>query len=251
MKFDELDKKMRVYETIHDYCFLPDIFIVARLDGRNFTSLTRKKHPFEAPFDETFRDYMIETVKHIMNCGFSFTYGYTQSDEISLLFSQKETAFARKERKYNSILAGEASAKFSICLGEPVCFDCRISELPTKETVIDYFRWRNEDASRNALNSYCYWTMRKQGKTKNEATHYFEKMSIADKNEYLFQNGINFNNIPLWQKRGIGFYYESYQTEGHHPILNEIMTKEKRKIKVDFSLPIKEKYASFIEHLII
>lgn len=52
MKFDELDKKMRVFETAADYCVLPGIFMVARLDGRSFTRLTKEVCQFEAPFDE-------------------------------------------------------------------------------------------------------------------------------------------------------------------------------------------------------
>jgi tRNA(His) guanylyltransferase len=42
MKFDELDKKMRIYETAHDLCVLPGIYMVARLDGRGFTRLTKE-----------------------------------------------------------------------------------------------------------------------------------------------------------------------------------------------------------------
>ena len=38
---------------------------------------------------------------------------YTQSDEISLMFHRDETLFDRKLRKYNSVLAGEASVSFS------------------------------------------------------------------------------------------------------------------------------------------
>ena len=57
MKFSELDSKMRVYETAHDYCVLPGIWIVARLDGRSFTGLTKKICNFEAPYDPQFRDY--------------------------------------------------------------------------------------------------------------------------------------------------------------------------------------------------
>ena len=59
-----------------------------------------------------------------MDCGFRIAYGYTQSDEISLLFHSTEDAFGRKTRKLNSILAGEASAKFSLLLGDMACFDC-------------------------------------------------------------------------------------------------------------------------------
>lgn len=51
-----------------------------------------------------------------MNCGFNVIYGYTESDEISLLFHPQENSFSRKFRKFNSVLAGEASAKFSILL---------------------------------------------------------------------------------------------------------------------------------------
>ena len=79
MKFDELDTRMRVYETAHDHCVLPGIYIVARLDGRGFTRLTKDVHKFNAPFDERFRDYMLDTVEHLMNCGFDILYGYTES----------------------------------------------------------------------------------------------------------------------------------------------------------------------------
>jgi tRNA(His) 5'-end guanylyltransferase len=51
MIFDEMDKRMRVYETAHDYCVIPGIHMVARLDGRSFTKLTRETGKFEAPFD--------------------------------------------------------------------------------------------------------------------------------------------------------------------------------------------------------
>jgi hypothetical protein len=33
MKFDELDSRMRVFETAHDYSVLPGIYMVARIDG--------------------------------------------------------------------------------------------------------------------------------------------------------------------------------------------------------------------------
>ena len=62
MKFDELDLKMRVFETAHDLCVLPKIFMVARIDGRSFTRLTKEVHKFESPFDERFRDMMAATV---------------------------------------------------------------------------------------------------------------------------------------------------------------------------------------------
>lgn len=118
MKFNELDQKMRVFETAADYCVLPGVFMVARLDGRSFTRLTKETCQFEAPFDERLRDMMVETADSLMNCGFRVRYAYTESDEISLLFEQDERLFGRKLRKYNSTLAGEASATFSLLLGK-------------------------------------------------------------------------------------------------------------------------------------
>ena len=250
MKFEELDNKMRVYETAHDYCVPPEIHIVARIDGRNFTRLTKERQKFEVPYDERFRDYMVSTTNHLMNCGFRVVYGYTQSDEISLLFHIDENSFGRKLRKLNSVLAGEASAKFSVLLGDIACFDCRVCQLPNIELVIDYFRWRNEDAARNALNSHCYWALRNGGDSAKSASTALLRLSVADKNELLFQHGINFNDLPMWQKRGVGLYWEQYEKEGKNPISGEQVTALRHRVKINYSLPMKEEYGNFVKELI-
>lgn len=246
MKFDELDSKMRVYETTQDRCVLPNMYMVARIDGRGFTKLTKDVHKFKAPFDERFRDLMVETVKHLMTCGFNIVYGFTESDEISLLFSLDETLFSRKTRKYNSILAGEASAKFSLMLGSVAAFDCRISELPNAQLVTDYFRWRNEDAHRNALNAHCYWRLRQDGFSQTDATKKIEGISNAAKNELLFGYGINFNDLPNWQKRGIGIYWKNIEKVGFNPKTNEKVVTQRREIFIDFDLPMRDDYNDFI-----
>lgn len=250
MKFDDLDVKMRVYETAHDRCIMPNMYIVARIDGRSFTRLTKEKNSFEAPFDERFRDLMVETVKHLMNCGFNVIYGYTESDEISLLFHPEETLYSRKTRKFISILAGEASAKFSALLGDVGAFDCRLSELPNKQLVEDYFRWRNEDAHRNALNAHCYWRLRKDNYSQYEATAKIVGMSIAEKNELLFHYGINFNELPNWQKRGIGFYWKDTQKEGFNPKKNEKVMVVRRELFIDYELPMRDAYNQFIANIL-
>ncbi len=251
MKFNELDKKLRVYETAYDHNILPGMYIVARIDGRCFTNLTKDKHKFEAPYDLKFRDMMIETVKHLMQCGFKIIYGYTQSDEISILFDLNENTFERKERKLNSILAGEASAKFSLQLGDIGVFDSRICQLPNSRLVIDYFRWRNEDAHRNALSAHCYWSLRKEGVSAEKANATFLKMSVAQKNEFLFQKGINFNDLPGWQKRGIGIYWETFEKDGVNPISGKPVKAKRNRLKVDLDLPMKDEYSEFIEGLLL
>ena len=105
MKFDNFDKEMRIYEESLDQYILPDMYIAARLDGRSFTRLTKEICKFEAPFDSKFRDLMTETVEALMNVGFRIVYGYTESDEISLLFHPDDRTFGRKVRKINTTLA--------------------------------------------------------------------------------------------------------------------------------------------------
>jgi hypothetical protein len=118
MHFAELDRRMRVFETAHDHCVLPGLWMVARIDGRSFTRLTREILAYDRPFDARFRDAMAGTVEHLMQCGFQVLYGYTQSDEISLLLARDETLFSRKLRKYDSVLA-RACAKSPGCPKKP------------------------------------------------------------------------------------------------------------------------------------
>ena len=251
MKFDDLDQKMRVFETAHDLCVLPGIYMVARLDGRSFTHLTKEVHKFEAPFDDRFRELMVDTSEHLMSgCGFNMIYAYTESDEISLLFGLEENSFGRKLRKLISVLAGAASAKFSLLLGAVASFDCRISQLPSLDLVVDYFRWRSEDAHRNALNAHCYWLLRKQSKGVTEATATLKGMSVAAKNELLFQHGVNFNDLPLWQKRGIGLYWEEYERPAENPVTRQKVLARRRRIRRDLELPLKDEYSTFLQELI-
>ena len=50
MNFDELDAKMRRFEQSLDQIILPELYLTVRLDGRNFTRLTKEICKFEAPF---------------------------------------------------------------------------------------------------------------------------------------------------------------------------------------------------------
>jgi tRNA(His) guanylyltransferase len=250
MKFDDLDARLRIFETAHDHCALPGLYLVARLDGRGFTRLTKEVHSFEAPFDERMRDYMAATTRHLLDCGFRMVYGYTQSDEISLLLHPDEDSFGRKLRKYTSVLAGEASAAFSLQLGAMGVFDCRISQLPRQADVVDYFRWRQEDAGRNSLNAHCYWLLRKRGHSVAEATAQVKGLRTAAKHDLLFAQGINYNDLPAWQKRGVGFYWEDYQKTGLNPLTQQPVETTRRRLVTNQELPLGEAYESFIRRLL-
>ncbi len=250
MKFEDLDSRMRVFETAHDHCVLPDIFVVVRLDGRGFTRQTKEIWNLEAPFDASFRDLMLETTAHLCDIGFCVNYGYTQSDEISILLRRDDATFGRKTRKLISVMAGEASARFSLSKGSVACFDARVVQLPTQALVRDYFLWRQEDAHRNALNAHCYWLLRKDGLSAQDATSHLKGLSVADKNEFLFQHGLNFNTLPSWQKRGAAVYWETWQKPATNPISGAPGHASRRRLKHDLELAIGERYGDFIDGVV-
>ena len=251
MSFDALDRRMRIFETAHDHCVLPGIHMVARIDGRSFSHLTRVSQKFDAPYDLRFRDCMVATLVHLVTLtGFSILYGYTQSDEMSLLFRRDESLFGRKLRKLVSVLAGEASAKFSLELGALGAFDARISQLPRDEDVVDYFRWRHEDAHRNALNGHAYWLLRSHGLNDHDATQKLKGVSVAERNELLFRHGLNFNDVPAWQKRGSAVRWERVEEAGVDPRTGSPTVSRRRRAFVDHELPMKDAYDGLVRGIL-
>ena len=73
---------------------------------------------------------------------------------------------------------------------------------------------------------------------------------MADKNELLFQAGINFNDLPLWLRRGTGLYWERYEREGYNPKLDQKVITTRQRIKVDQELPMGEEHAAFVGRLL-
>jgi tRNA(His) 5'-end guanylyltransferase len=252
MKFEQLDRRMRVYETAHDHCVLPGLHMVARIDGRSFSQLTRVSEKFEAPYDTRFRDCMVATLEHLVTaCGFSVLFGYTQSDEISLLFRRDESLFGRKLRKYLSVLAGEASAKFSLALGSLGAFDARISQFPDTTTVVDYFRWRHEDAHRNALNGHSYWLLRRQGLDDHAATEQLKGVSVQERHEMLYRAGINIaSDIPAWQKRGVGVLWRNEEEIGEDPRTKTAVTTTRRRAVVSYDLPMRTEFDDLVRKIV-
>jgi tRNA(His) 5'-end guanylyltransferase len=68
----------------------------------------------------------------------------------------------------------------------------------------------------------------------------------AFKNELLLQQGINFNELPPWQIRGTGMYWEAYERAGYNPVLQQEAAAIRRRVKIDEALPVKGEYAAFM-----
>ncbi|MEO1352399.1 MAG: tRNA(His) guanylyltransferase Thg1 family protein [Cyanobacteria bacterium J06635_15] len=237
------ENRMRELEYFHNQRLLPGTWVVIRVDGRSFSRFTESR--FEKPFDLKFHDFMVQTAQSLMT-EMQGIYAYTESDEISVLFPLNWDFFDRSLEKIVSISASIASATFTHVAGTIAQFDSRVWLSAHQSQVVDYFSWRQADATRCALNGWCYWTLRKLGKSTSQATTELEHQSAAFKNELLFQNGINFNDLPLWQRRGTGLYWEQYTKQGYNPMQQEAVTTRRRRIKIDEELPMKSDYREFI-----
>jgi tRNA(His) 5'-end guanylyltransferase len=244
---DDFEARMRLGECFHALRVPPTAFIIVRVDGRSFSRLTERLT--EKPFDSGFHDKMVRTASALLE-SLQASYVYTESDEISALLPRETGLFDREVEKLVSISAARASATLSLLLGEAVEFDARLWVGGTDDAVVDYFMWRQSDATRCALNGWAYWTLRREGRDARAATEALERASVADKNELLFARGINFNAVPAWQRRGTGLYWETYEKDGFNPKSGEAVRTLRRRTKVDDVLPMKDDYARFVRERI-
>lgn len=243
MKHDDVETRMRALEYFHALRALPGAWLVIRVDGRSFSRLTQAS--FEKPFDQRFHDIMLETSEALLD-GLGGVYAYTESDEISVLLPRQTSLFDREVEKLVSVSAGIASGSFSHAFGAPAHFDSRLWMAPDEQDVFDYFRWRQADAARCALNGWCYWQLMKEGATAEQATRALHGKSAAQKNELLFQRGVNFNDVPLWQRRGAGVSWERFEKTGTNPHTQESTVAVRRRIIRHEALPLNDDYDSFL-----
>ena len=62
--------------------------------------------------------------------------------------------------------------------------------------------------------------------------------------------GINYNNLPLWQRRGVGMYFKEMEKKGYNPVTKEHTTCIRRSLYLEEELPIGEPYAELINTII-
>lgn len=234
MKIEQLDERMRALECFHSLRLLDGVFPIIRVDGRSFSRLTEER--FEKPYDLRFHQAMVKTAGALLH-ETQGCYAYTESDEISIACPRTWDFFDREVEKIVSVTASIAGSVFSLAIGAPAAFDGRLIAAVDENQVVDYFRWRQADAGRCALNLWCYWTLRKAGKGARESTRLLDKKGIAYKNELLTKAGVTFARLPSWQRRGAGVYWQSVEREGYNPKKKERVVARRRRIRVDEDLP--------------
>jgi tRNA(His) 5'-end guanylyltransferase len=214
--------------------------LILRLDGRNFHGLSKKLN-LKTPFDYEFVKIMVKSGIDIFK-EFSPLFIYIFSDEINILFNQ--IPFSGRIEKINSVFPSLASSSLTLSMERllhaknddenrdnkikhdnedkinenrdnitknsendlfPITFDSRIIPLSESE-VIKYFKWRQDEAYRNFVNSYGYWAL-KEKYHDNELKERLNGFKTSDIHEYLFkEKGINLGKLSFWQRRGIGIY---------------------------------------------
>lgn len=238
MEFDDFDQQMRRFEGLLDERFPDSGYAVIRIDGRGFSKLTKEKLNYERPFDERFHAAMKVTCEHLMQAGVQMALCFTQSDEASFLLRQDGSAFGRKTRKLNSVMAGEASGVFSLTIGHPVAFDCRISPLPSAQDVVDYFRWRAEDAKRNALSAHGYWTLRAKGVSGVDAEACLSGMSQTAKLSLLSDHGVEFDKLEEWKRLGALLIWQTVPHAGVNLQSGKEVKTTRRRLKWVNPVPV-------------
>lgn len=199
---DIFGDRMKFYEN--QTCgikLLPRIPVIARLDGKGFSKFTKG---LKRPYDERLSMLMIELTKYLVketnaNCG------YTQSDEITLMWyvddPKSSIYFDGRYFKMVSDLSAMASVFFNKKLVEYLPeksdkwprFDCRVFNVPTLDEAVNTFLWREQDATKNSI------TMAASAFYSHKQLH---KKNGSEKQEMLFEKGINWNDYPAFFKRG-------------------------------------------------
>lgn len=230
-----LGDRMKHYEACYSTMIPPRTYTVVRVDGRGFSKFTKKMNK---PFDDQFSESM--NYAAIQMCEkFNPAFAYTQSDEITLVFTDfgenQEAMFKGKVQKICSLTAARATASFNkkmlmmdfqnamddnpaefaneVANGEAIYdveFDSRVYVIPAIKEVANCLVWRQQDATRNSISMAFDAVV---GKSKSFG------MGGVQKQEVMFQEGTNWNDYAVKYKRGV--VIKKVEFEGPHGALRK------------------------------
>lgn len=176
--------------------------LVVRLDGSSFHKFTKG---MKQPFDAEMSALMRETTRALVS-RYSATVGYTQSDEITLIWNprkeDREFEFGGRVQKLESEIAAWCSVYFNqiLLLSEHAdrhklmpYFDARAFNVPSENEAFNCLLWRQLDCSKNSI------SMAAQSEFSPKELH--QKHS-GEKILMLHQNGIDYNQYPEFFRLG-------------------------------------------------
>lgn len=246
MDNSDLGKRMKeFYEQVPKTRLVRRMPVMIRIDGKAFHTFTRG---FQKPFDDILIKSMQETMKYLCENIQGCVFGYTQSDEITLVLVdyKKLTSsawFDYEVQKMCSISASMATMAFNKAFSfnifeiaglnntlleiyrkaseKGAMFDSRCFNVP-KEEVTNFVYWRQLDATRNSIQMVGqanFSHKQLQGKSCNM----IQDMLFTEK-------GINWNDLPVVKKRGSACIKDSES----HWFIDENMPILKTTDEVDY-----------------
>ncbi len=218
-----LGDRMKGYESQAESRLLRRLPVVVRIDGKAFHTLTSK---LERPYCKEFSDVMAETLLGLCTEVSGCVYGYTQSDELTLVLQNDasldtEPLFDNRVQKLASVIASMATLFFNervyllregriaapggwteLLVG-PAMFDTRVFTVPSWGEAANCLIWRQQDCTKNAIQMAAQAVLGKKlgRKTAQKMLH---GKNGKEQQELMFkETGTNFNDYPISFRRGI------------------------------------------------
>lgn len=235
-KNDSLGDRMKEnYENRTRFLLPRRSNVLIRIDGKAFHSYTKG---LDRPVDEGLTDDMNLTTKYLCENIQGAKFGYVQSDEISIWVTdyddiQTDAWFDYNLQKMCSISASMATSKFNqlrmarankidIKLAQ---FDARVFVIPELDEVVNYFVWRQQDATRNSI------SMAAQSMFSHKE---LQGKSSTDMMEMMFTlKDTNWDKYPAGFKRG-RCVIKMFDSEMHQKMQEECKKKKEFVQKQDF-----------------
>lgn len=222
---DDLGDRMKFYEKRFSLTAMPRCPIIVRVDGKTFHTFTSG---LKKPYDERLCGLMQGTMMTLVEY-FNASVGYTQSDEITLVLEADwgqggEVIFNGKHSKIVSIAAALATASFNKNLSKIIpekadsmpLFDARAFSVPDREEAINCLIWREIDARRNSVSAAA------QAVASHKELH---GLNALDKLDILRKHGIDWEDYPVYFKRGIYCQRQKVQRPYSHDEIDSLPPK--------------------------
>lgn len=236
-----LKDRMKFYESEVDSKLDLNKPIIARIDGQAFHTWTKQ---FKKEFNTDFEDAMKYTMMKLCE-NLPVTMGYTQSDEITLVFDAKESWFKGRIQKITSLLASRATYYFnkranltkSLNHNEPAFFDARVFNVPDIDEVKNCLFFRQSDGKRNYISKRARqsFTMKElhkknsneviemlaqKGEKWDDNSQYFIYGAVSYRVPYFIQNGDDLVERHYWTVQDVTKMFNT-----NWQILDEILIK--------------------------
>jgi len=261
MDKSSLGDRMKIYENVSATKLMPRTPVLLRLDGKAFHTFTKD---MKRPFDERLIQTMQQTTRALVGSIDGCNFGYTQSDEISLLLTDykkltTQAWFDYKVQKIASIAASMCTGFFNTFLENNIdkfrhregytdlsaplaFFDARVFNIP-REEVVNCLLWRQQDCIRNSIQMV--------GQA-NFSHKQLQNKSCEDIQEMLFQEkGITWNDLPTHHKRGTAVYKRKTVVKEQGAWVmdytEKFATALRTEIYIDKDIPIFSKDRDFIQ----